>query len=591
MDTLNLNRRDFFKVAGIGAAAFAIPGLIKNAKAASLSSVNQDTNVTDVLVIGGGIAGTFAALKAREQGAKVTLVDKGMVGRSGKSPWFGITAYYDESSGTATRKDWTEASMKATEYIAHKNYFEYFLKDSKDRWNDLASWGADKPNKMGHASLFRQQLLDKGIELRERIMITDLIKKDGEIVGAAGFPVDQDRLVVFRAKAVLICAGAGTFKGHGYAVGPITFDGHMMAYRAGAEISGKEWTDFHTFPVEQPTRRWGGDFGQGLLSTNSPAGHPPPFAAINAHQGDVPQAREQKPENHDGPPGGGGPPGRKHTGPQDGGVAAGRKHEGPPDGGRPPGRPPESEFFTMGGTSGMAEHHLDGIFPKGEKFSSTIPGLFAAGDALCTAGVGLLGSGSAVAASYAGNAGIFAAEYALNHKLVNVSISEINTIKERIFKSRQRDKGYSSRWVTQVMQTTMMPYYVLNVKKEDRLRAALTNIEFLRDHFCSNLLASNPHELRLALETENLILNAEMKLQASLFRTESRHNHYREDYPARDDANWLAWVIIQKNGDSMELTKRMLPKEWHPDPTIPYEKRYPNRFPGELAYRKQNHMG
>jgi glycerol-3-phosphate dehydrogenase len=40
---------------------------------------------TDVLVIGGGIAGCFAAIKAKEQGLDVTIVDKAYAGKSGAS--------------------------------------------------------------------------------------------------------------------------------------------------------------------------------------------------------------------------------------------------------------------------------------------------------------------------------------------------------------------------------------------------------------------------------------------------------------------------------------------------------------------------
>ena len=54
-------------------------------------------------------------------------------------------------------------------------------------------------------------------------------------------------------------------------------------------------------------------------------------------------------------------------------------------------------------------------------------------------------------------------------------------------------------------------------------------------------------ELRLAHETENMLLNAEMKLRASLSRTESRGTHYREDYPARDDDE-LAGLGAASNG-------------------------------------------
>ncbi len=133
-----------------------------------------------------------------------------------------------------------------------------------------------------------------------------------------------------------------------------------------------------------------------------------------------------------------------------------------------------------------------------------------------------------------------------------------------------------------MLQNTMIPYYVMYVKHGDRLRAALTNVEFFRDHLGPMLYARDQHELRMAHETKNMILNAEMRLRASLYRTESRGCHYREDYPRREDPDWLAWVIIKKGEDGrMELFKRPLPQEWWPDVSQPYEKRYPVRMPGE----------
>lgn len=82
-----------------------------------------------------------------------------------------------------------------------------------------------------------------------------------------------------------------------------------------------------------------------------------------------------------------------------------------------------------------------------------------------------------------------------------------------------------------------------------------------------------------------MLLNAEMKLRASLFRTESRGAHYREDFPARDDKNWLAWVVISRDGDTMKLTKRQVPDKWKPDAGLSYHARYSNKFPGEDKYR------
>ena len=83
----NCTRRDVLKLAGLGAAAVTIPGLARNLGAASMSNAMQDVIETDVLVIGGGFAGTFAAVKAKEQGVDVTMAIKGTVGRSGMTPW------------------------------------------------------------------------------------------------------------------------------------------------------------------------------------------------------------------------------------------------------------------------------------------------------------------------------------------------------------------------------------------------------------------------------------------------------------------------------------------------------------------------
>lgn len=89
------------------------------------------------------------------------------------------------------------------------------------------------------------------------------------------------------------------------------------------------------------------------------------------------------------------------------------------------------------------------------------------------------------------------------------------------------------------------------------VQGALAYIEELRDHHAPMLRAANMHELQLAHETRNLILSAEMKLRASLFRTESRCSHYRLDYPEIDEENWRAWVNIYENTDaSMHLEKQ-----------------------------------
>ena len=115
------------------------------------------------------------------------------------------------------------------------------------------------------------------------------------------------------------------------------------------------------------------------------------------------------------------------------------------------------------------------------------------------------------------------------------------------------------------------------------MRSALTTVEFLRDHVVPKLFARDDHELRLAHETANMVANAEMKLRASLFRTESRGTHHREDFPRRGDPDWLAWVRLKDEGGGMTPYTDPIPEEWRPDPALPYEERYPMCLPGEEA--------
>jgi succinate dehydrogenase/fumarate reductase flavoprotein subunit len=167
--------------------------------------------------------------------------------------------------------------------------------------------------------------------------------------------------------------------------------------------------------------------------------------------------------------------------------------------------------------------------------------------------IGFAISGSATQGALAGET---SAEYIKNTQIPNISDDKVNTAITEMFQPLNNEKGYAPAWVEHLIQGTLIPYYILYIKHGDRLKATLTNIEFFRDHFLDKLRATDLHELRKAHEVKNMMLNAEMKLRTSLFRTESRGNHYREDYPERDDNNWLCWITIQKGDDgNMKLEK------------------------------------
>jgi succinate dehydrogenase/fumarate reductase flavoprotein subunit len=544
----NTDKSIFHDLAKLAGATMAVPlGMAMNANAAEKPAIKQETIETELLIVGGGIAGIFAALKAKEQGVDIVVVDKGTVGRSGLSPWFGAYNYYDPVNSDP-KEIWRKEKASGSEYLGNPDYVEHFLDDSEARYKDMVAMGADKPNR-GHVEVFRDILLGKKIKLVERVMVTELIKSDERICGVVGFSLDEEKAVVIKAKAVLLCSGSGALKPSGFPVAPLTHDGDAMSYRAGAEISGKEFVDFHWTHTPYPAAvylNWKDDFGNQLnVNTNAIFHGPPPVGfPLAVHNGKIPLMIDSMGERKSGPPPG---------------APAGGSHN-------PPGFRDMSLPMVGGATAGMAPHKCEGIFPKNDRYQSNLEGLFAAGDALCTSGATYhgFGSSSSNSAVQGSRSALYAAEYVKKAPKVSVADAQIDTIVNSVFAPRIAKQGYNPEWVTLVLQSMMTPYYVLYIKHKDRLEAALTNIQFLRDKFASNLIANNTHELRQAHEVKNMILNSEMKLRASLLRTESRGGHYREDFPEQDNKNWLAWIVITQDGESMKLEKKAVPDKWKP---------------------------
>jgi len=518
---------------------------------------------TDVLVIGGGIAGIFAAVKARELGVDVTLVSKGNIGRSGQSPWaHGTMVVPPDSSDIAA--DLLKQAHTGGEYINNRIWTERVIKESYARFQDYLSWGQPflkdekgdfvRPEVAGKAQAgrlwahedgpgnwvqtLRKQPVKTGVHIMEKIMIVNLIKQEGMIVGAIGISMGSWNLYVFKAKSIVICAGSGGFKPvGGWPIGDLTGDGHAMAYKAGAEITGKEFEDFHSGMIRRE--------GPLMLSMS------PPLPLVDSQQKEIL-----------------------------GGFGLGLDFEA--HAGRAPMFRGKDEVFSNTAL-GMSVHTAEGIWPIDENCSAGVPGLFAAGDSCGTnvdgAQYSLGGSGTSNASVTGARAGTAAALYAKQAGNFKLDEKNLDILKALVRRPAQLSGGFTPNWVTSLLKNELMPYYILRIKKGDRLQAALTLIEFMRDHLAPNIFARDPHELRLAHETKNMILNAEMKLRASLFRTESRGTHYREDYPRRVDPDWLAWVLLKEEDGQMKVYKKPVPQEWWPDLTIPYEKRYPIMVP------------
>jgi succinate dehydrogenase/fumarate reductase flavoprotein subunit len=580
----NISRREFITVSGAaaGLAAFASMGIYsgwgKNETEIKSNDMKSENYTIDVLVIGGGMAGLFAAVKAHDAGAKTMMVSKGRLGSSGQTPFAKGIFEFDAKTSKYTIDQFVEMVGQSALGTNNPVYTRQVAEHSQARVNDLREWGFfDSPL---YNKAFSNPIHKRNIPVIERVTITHLIKENGKIAGAAGFSIDEQKLYFFNAKSVILCTGAGGFKPNGFPICDLTHDGTIMAYNIGAKVTGKEWNDGHGGSSENAAAcydGWHGMFDKKPETTSVSIHHDLGvdmnyMAYVNgnplkmSHPGDMsslqvtggpyrPEGFNQDEKNDRPAPKDGKRPSKDGEPPRrDKGEKGGK------------GGPPGMGGSMVGGSSaGMAIHKSEGLVPINDKCESNIPGLFAAGDALGSYMAGAIytqiGSslaGSAVQGAIAGEA---ASDYAKTTVFEKISATKVQSIKKEIIAPLTRESGYSPAWVTQTLQGIMIPNFILYIKKENLMQAALAYIEELRDHHMPLLRAADLHELRLAHETANMIVSAEMKLKASIMRTESRCSHYRLDYPEMDDENWRAWINIFKGEDgSMQFEKQAFDK-------------------------------
>jgi len=570
-DSNHVSRRQFMTIAGTVAGIAALnaagvpAGWAANPSEINFDNIKYQENKTEVLVIGSGMAGLFASVKAHDAGAKVMMVSKGRLGSSGQTPFAKGIFAFDPNNSKMSLDAFVDKVSRSALGTNNPVYTRQMAEHSLARVNDLKQWGFfDSP--LYHNS-FSKPLQERNIPVLERVDITHLIKENGRIAGAAGFSLDEEKILIFRAKSIILCTGAGGFKPNGFPICDLTHDGTIMAYNIGAKVTGKEWNDGHPGQATNPAACFDGwhgmferkpgingvevhhDLGVDLNYSAYMNGNPvkmgPPGMESNAKTKGGPLTPAEF--SRKGAPGG--PEGL----------------EGGPENGKPPqegGGPPGMGGTSVGGSSaGMAIHKSEGLVPINDKCESSIPGLYAAGDALGSymsggiyTQIGSSLAGSAVQGAIAAEA---AAEFCAKVKYQGISASKIKETQREILAPLKRKAGYSPAWITQTLQGIMIPNFILYIKKENLLKAALAYVEELRDHHLPMLRAANMHELRLAHETINMVYSAEMKLKASIMRKESRCSHYRLDYPDIDNKNWQAWINIYKGSDGkMQFEKQ-----------------------------------
>ncbi|WP_116953086.1 FAD-binding protein [Jiangella endophytica] len=212
---------------------------------------------TDVLVVGGGPAATWAALAARAAGAEVLLVDKGYCGTSGVTASAGTTHWLvppKHRAAAAAERDRRGAGLTDPAYL--------------DRTMDQ-SWRRYQPvaAAIGYPATgyFRDVLGERHLvqgpvymkEMRRRVRragarILDhapalglLRDGDGQVRGARGVLRQEDRAWSATAGGVVLATGGCAFRSGALGSHVNTGDGLLMAAEVGAALSGMEFSNYY----------------------------------------------------------------------------------------------------------------------------------------------------------------------------------------------------------------------------------------------------------------------------------------------------------------------------------------------------------
>ncbi|ARV62666.1 pyridine nucleotide-disulfide oxidoreductase [Nostocales cyanobacterium HT-58-2] len=220
------------------------------------STTNFDPSLqADVLVMGGGPAGTWAAWSAASSGARVVLVDKGYCGTSGCAAASGNGVWYVPPDPEAR-----EAAMASREalggFLSNREWMQRVLDQTFANVNLLGEWGypfptddQGKPYRRSlqgpeYMRLMRKQVKRAGVTILDHSPALQLlVDSQGAVAGATGVNRQSGKKWAVRSGAVIIATGGCAFLSKALGCNVLTGDGYLMAVEAGAQMSGMEFSN------------------------------------------------------------------------------------------------------------------------------------------------------------------------------------------------------------------------------------------------------------------------------------------------------------------------------------------------------------
>jgi succinate dehydrogenase/fumarate reductase flavoprotein subunit len=538
---------------------------------------------TDVLVVGAGAGGLLAALSAKRHGSpgtRVTLLDSWMIGRTGhtafSNAWMIVALPGDDIDGI------TREIVAGNDGIADQLLVRESLEQSCARLADFEAIGmkfhraddgsyARRPTRgldlarvmypegggLEFCWRLRLALEAEGVELRDRIFVTGLLRAadDRRIVGAVGVHRRTGVFHAVKARATIVCTNAITFRS-GF-VRDITGTGTLLAYRTGAALRNAEFSyvrpgtpKFYfegiTFAIQE-----GAHFvnakGEAFMRDYEPdwadEADVPRIAramALEKDKGNVPLYLDMSaiPEHM-----------------RDEFIRS--KVKWMDYFFRKLGSEARTDMF--GKTPYYALNQMTKMAIRtGPDCRADVPGLLAAGLAQAGCANHFAGFHIGLCIGNGWAAGRSAIEDLDRLPPPRLDAGEVQLLHGETMKPLSVAAAAESDRILRDLQAVMFAYDVGILKRADRIERALQNVDALAQ-LIRELAAPHTHELVRLKETEAMLLAAQLMLRASLFRTESRLSHFREDHAYRDDANWLVWIDVCPGVTDPELTKTPIP--------------------------------
>ncbi len=542
---------------------------------------------TDVLVIGGGLAGANTAMAAAEKGARVVVADKGNIDRSGDIG--GGVDHFMAFLNQGQEWDTQDAFLSYVENVGrgtgHLSIIEsVYCAELTDAIDRMARIG--NPLTQADGSFYRTKSMGQpgpywinfngkrlkprlgkavrklGCTVLDKVMMVDLLTHQGAVVGGLGFHVRTGNFYVIQAKATVIATGNTNRLYENPRINPFntwlcpfdTGDGQIMALKAGAALTNMEYMRMTLLPKGFAAPGFnalvgmGGRFLNGLgeyyMEKHHTMGNRAPryevvyYTLEEIRKGHGPiyiDCRHLSQKDLD------------HLR-----ASLGYDKDTLPDyfdqRGEDLGSKPVEITVSEGMQAGPTEVTGSGV--KIDKNSaSTAPGLFACGDASdhnrCVHG--------AVAGGY--KAGKSAASYALGLKLGDSHPKSLTREKiDRFVAPLYRSSGYPYRQIEDPIRK-IMAEHVGPMRSAHSLRVGLKKLGDI-ERYLEEMKANDLHELMRTNETCSILSVGKIMATTAFFRTESRNKpyHHRLDFPETDNTNWCGLVVVQREGNDLSCS-------------------------------------